>query len=92
MMYCLTWAYRATPDKTRCVVGAFSDVKQLYNSLVDGDKVASETGDGIERRMRRLHGARGDAVGVQSAPMLCWGTELALDPRPHMHENIFEMT
>ena len=92
MMYCLTWAYRATPDKTRCVVGAFSDVKQLYNSLGAGDKGASETGDGIERRMRRLHGARGDAVGVQSAPMLCWGTELALAPRPHMHEHIFEMT
>ena len=92
MMYCLTWAYRATPDKTRCVVGAFSDVKQLYNSLVDGDKVAAETGDGIERRTRRLHDARVDAVGVQSAPMLCWGTELAMDNKFRMNENVFEMT
>ena len=92
MMYCLTWAYRQSPDRTKSVVGTFSDVKQLYNSLVDGDKVASETGDGIERRMRRLHGARVDAVGVQSAPMLCWGTELALDRKLRMHENVFEMT
>ncbi len=92
MMYCLTWAYETSPDRTRCVVGAFSDVKHVYNALVDGDKVAAEWGPRFEKQSRRLHGARVDAVGVQSAPMLCWGTELAMDNKFRMNENVFEMT
>ena len=90
MMYCLTWAYRQSPDRTKSVVGTFSDVKDLYNALVEHDKLASEWGERLQSR--RLLGARVDAVGVKSAPMLCWGTELALDRKLRMHENVFEMT
>jgi len=90
MMYCLTWAYKMTPDRMRSAVGAFSDVKDLYNALVEHDKVASEWGDRLQSR--RLYGARIDAVGVKSAPMLCWGTELKLDNKLRMQENVFEMT
>ena len=92
MMYCLTWAYRDSSKKTRCVVGTYSDVKHLYNSLLDGDKAASEWGPRFEKQSRRLHGARVDAVGTQSAPVFSWGTELKLDNKIRMHENIFEMT
>ena len=90
MMYCLTWSYMISPEKLRCVVGTFSDVKDVYNTMVEQDKVAIEW----EHRLQsyRLHGARVDAVGVKSAPMLCWGTELKLDNKLRMHENVFEMT
>tara|TARA_B100000519_G_scaffold44953_1_gene35814 strand:+ start:54 stop:341 length:288 start_codon:yes stop_codon:yes gene_type:complete len=89
MLYSVTWAYHLSPDRTRTVVGSFQDVDEVYKSLLEQHKFSLGV-DRLEGKL--LLGARVDAVGKKSAPVLSWGKDLTPVKEVFGQQRLFDMT
>ena len=89
LLYSVTWVYHLSPDRTRSVVGSFQDVDEVYKTLMEQHKFGIGD-DRLEGKL--LLGARVDAVGAHSAPVLSWGKDLTRIEDVFGQQKLFDMT